>query len=80
MQVKIADDEMTAYLIKDNGRINRYEIVQAIDCFKVYVSRRHHNSRWTEKFLLIQSKEPLKIVYNEDATMKLEFVIIPQVS
>lgn len=73
MELRISKDEMSAELLKPNGRKNRYEIVQVGDLYKVYVSRKRNNSKWSEKFLLCTSKEPIKIIQDDTQPMKIEF-------
>ncbi len=76
MLVKISEDQKTAILTKANGRKNKYEIIQSFMGYNVYVQRRHHNSRWSERWLLMQCKHPLRIIYNSLAPMLIEFEII----
>ncbi len=73
MEVKIFEDGLTAILTKINGRKSRYEIIKSGDIFKVYVSRKRNNSKWSEKFLLKTSTVPIKIIEDDALPMKLDF-------
>ncbi len=73
MKVQIEENGQLAYLFKDNGRKNRYEIIKVSGIYKIYVSRKRNNSKWSEKFLLFTSKTPIKIEHNDSLPMQIEF-------